>query len=42
VLSSGQFEKLLRESEESLQPFEVDDGTIEFLMPALILTGDKP
>lgn len=42
VLGSGQFERLLHESEESLQPFEADDGTIEFLMPALILTGDKP
>lgn len=41
VLNDQQFELLLKESETALAPFVVQDGTIEFDMPSLIITASK-
>jgi SAM-dependent methyltransferase len=41
LLDQGQFELLLRESEEALKPFTDEDGMVCFDMPALILTARK-
>ncbi|MFW5877029.1 MAG: methyltransferase domain-containing protein [Myxococcota bacterium] len=42
VLDDAQFQRLLDAAEESLRPFATASGTLEFVMPALILTADKP
>ena len=42
LLDDGQFDRLLEEAEESLQPFVTGDGTVAFEMPALVITADKP
>lgn len=39
VLDDPQFERLAREAEESLAPFVTARGTIEFAVPALVLTA---
>ena len=39
LLDDRQFEHLLREAEQALQPFAGPDGAIEFGMPALIVTA---
>ena len=39
LLDDAQFDKLLREAEESLRPFEAADGSIAFVMPALVITA---
>ncbi len=41
VLDDDQFERLLDEAESALKPFVVDDGSIVFDMPALIVTARK-
>ena len=41
VLTDEQFRQLLKESETALRPFVIDDGTIEFDMPSLIITARK-
>lgn len=41
LLDDSQFKWLLETAEESLQPFVVADGRVEFAMPALIITADK-
>lgn len=41
VLTDEQFERLREESETTLEPFVVDDGTVEFDMPSLILKAQK-
>ncbi|MGH8677983.1 MAG: hypothetical protein ACREUQ_06510 [Burkholderiales bacterium] len=41
LLDDDQFDRLLSQAEESLRPFMTDDGTVEFVMPALIITADK-
>ena len=42
LLDDGQFDRLLEEAEESLQPFVTGDGTVAFEMPVLVITADKP
>jgi ubiquinone/menaquinone biosynthesis C-methylase UbiE len=42
LLDDSQFDRLLEEAEESLQPFITADGTVAFQMPALVITADKP
>ena len=39
LLDDGQFSRLHQEAEESLQPFVLADGRVEFSMPALIVTA---
>lgn len=39
LLDDGQFARLRQEAEESLQPFVLADGRVEFSMPALIVTA---
>jgi hypothetical protein len=39
LLDDAQFDQLLKEAEESLQPFMTVDGRVEFVMPVLILTA---
>jgi ubiquinone/menaquinone biosynthesis C-methylase UbiE len=39
LLDDGQFERLVAESHESLQPFVTPDGSLAFVMPALVLTA---
>jgi len=41
VLTDEQFERLLEESKTTLAPFVTEGGSIEFDMPALILTAQK-
>ena len=41
LLDDGQFDRLLEDAEESLQPFVTTDGAVAFAMPALIVTADK-
>lgn len=41
MLDNGEFERLLEEAEESLQPFVTADRTVAFGMPALVITADK-
>ena len=41
LLDNGQFDRLLEEAEESLQPFVTADGTVAFEMPALVITADE-
>ncbi|MEZ5288224.1 MAG: methyltransferase domain-containing protein [Vicinamibacterales bacterium] len=41
LLSDEQFERLRLEAEESLQPFENEEGEVELLMPVLLLTSAK-
>jgi SAM-dependent methyltransferase len=41
VLTDEQFERLRKESETTLRPFLIDDGTIEFDMPSLIIKAQK-
>lgn len=41
LLDDAQFDQLLKEAEESLQPFMTDDGRVAFVMPALIVTVNK-
>lgn len=42
LLDDAQFERLLAAAEESLRPFSEADGTVAFVMPALIITHQKP
>lgn len=42
VLSDGQFERLLKESEKALAPFTTGGGAVEFDMPTLIVQAQKP
>ncbi|MSU89837.1 methyltransferase domain-containing protein [Rhodobacteraceae bacterium 2CG4] len=42
ILSDDQFERLLRESEKALEPFTLEDGSVEFDMPTLIIKAQKP
>lgn len=42
ILDDEQFDLLLRQSQEVLQPFAGADGAVKFAMPALILTARKP
>jgi len=41
VLDDAQFTQLLKESEQALRPFVASDGTLAFVMPALIVTAAK-
>jgi len=41
LLDDAQFDQLRKKAEESLRPFAMDDGRVEFTMPALILTATK-
>ena len=41
LLDDGQFDRLLEEARESLAPFAAADGTVAFVMPALIVVADK-
>jgi ubiquinone/menaquinone biosynthesis C-methylase UbiE len=41
LLDDRQFDRLLEEAEESLQPFVTADGAVAFQMPALVITADK-
>ncbi len=41
LLDDVQFERLLKEAEESLKPFVMTDSTMSFVMPALIITTSK-
>ncbi len=41
LLDDAQFDRLLGEAAESLQPFATADGTVAFAMPALVITADK-
>ena len=41
LLDEDQFDRLLEASEESLRPFATADGTVSFVMPALVITADK-
>ena len=41
ILDQGQFDLLLRESEQALRPFADTGGMVRFDMPALILTARK-
>jgi SAM-dependent methyltransferase len=41
VLTDEQFARLLEASEPALRPFVIDGGTIEFDMPALIISAQK-
>jgi ubiquinone/menaquinone biosynthesis C-methylase UbiE len=41
VLTDEQFERLLDASETTLNPFVVDDGSVEFDMPSLIIKAQK-
>lgn len=41
VLTGEQFEQLLKESQTTLEPFVVDDGTVEFDMPSLIIRAQS-
>jgi SAM-dependent methyltransferase len=41
ILDQNQFDLLLRESEQALQPFTDTDGMVNFDMPALILMARK-
>ncbi len=41
LLDNEQFDKLLKEAEESLQPFVTADGKVAFAMPVLIVTARK-
>lgn len=41
VLSDEQFQRLLDQSQSALQTFEARDGSIEFDMPALVITARK-
>jgi len=42
LLDHAQFDRLVEAAEESLRPFTTADGALEFDMPTLILTVDKP
>ena len=42
LLDDAQFELLLKEAEQVLQPFVATDGTVAFDLPALIVTASKP
>jgi len=39
LLDDAQFERLVEAAEESLRPFAAPDGTVAFVMPALIVTA---
>ena len=41
LLDEAQFDHLLKEAEESFQPFVTADGSVAFGMPALIITATK-
>ena len=41
ILDDAQFERLRAEAEESLRPFAAPDGSVTFVMPALIVTADR-
>ena len=41
MLDDAQFERLLKEAEQALQPFVTADGTVAFAMPSLIVTAAK-
>jgi ubiquinone/menaquinone biosynthesis C-methylase UbiE len=41
LLDNLQFDQLLEEAEESLQPFVTADGTVAFEMPTLVITAYK-
>jgi ubiquinone/menaquinone biosynthesis C-methylase UbiE len=42
LLDTDQFDRLLVASQESLDAFLTRDGRLEFTMPTLVLTADKP
>jgi hypothetical protein len=42
LLDDTQFGQLRTAAEESLQPFLLKDGSISFVMPALIMSAQKP
>jgi hypothetical protein len=41
LLDGAQFDRLLVEAEETLQPFMTDDGKVMFNMPALMITATR-
>ncbi len=41
LLNNSQFEQLLREANQELQPFTGDDGIINFKLPALMISATK-
>ena len=41
ILDDAQFAQLQKESEQALRPFVASDGTLAFVMPALIVTAAK-
>jgi len=41
LLDDAQFGRLRDQAEESLRPFTMDDGSLAFLMPALIITAER-
>jgi SAM-dependent methyltransferase len=41
VLDEGQFQRLLAEAEEAFQPFVTGDGSVQFVMPALVMTATR-
>ena len=41
LLDGAQFDRLLDEAEEALQPFVSDDSNVTFNMPALVITATK-
>lgn len=42
LLDDAQFDRLLLAAEESLRPFTTADGSVEFTMPALVITATRP
>jgi SAM-dependent methyltransferase len=42
LLDDAQFEVLLKEAQQALQPFVTADGTVAFALPALVVTASKP
>ncbi|HEY7547089.1 MAG TPA: class I SAM-dependent methyltransferase [Blastocatellia bacterium] len=42
LLNDAQFEVLLKEAQQALQPFVTADGTVAFALPALVVTASKP
>lgn len=41
VLDDDQFTRLLAEAEEAFQPFVKPDGSVEFVMPSLVMTATR-
>ncbi len=42
LLDDAQFDRLQKEAEESFQPFVTTDGSVGFVMPALLVTATRP